>query len=361
MRFLFPGKTSKGQSQKVQQAVLEKFRAGGYNVIVATSIGEEGLDIMEVDLVICFDANVSPLRMIQRMGRTGRKHEGRVDILLLFNLLVLACEGSELKGYRRKQANSKAIKKHMRNGGINSFNFHSSPRMIPHIFKPEVQFVELSIKQFIPRGKKVTDEHPVQIPVFKTKLTDAETDLIANYFHPTRENTWKPSLIAFPHFQAFPSRVHRVVHSLRTGMLIETMQRLQGLSFLRDSKAFSVQEEAASELCRRVEPVEHPDNVMKGAPPSPSTPQNCHEPISSIFLRFIQHMQRVMIVCWKGGALVGQRIVVQCSLVGAYNSGECGCGNGIVIYVELWCLKTWMQRCGAKVGGRDCGGGNGPC
>ncbi|XVF30042.1 hypothetical protein REPUB_Repub16aG0023200 [Reevesia pubescens] len=58
---------------------------GGYNVIVATSIGEEGLDIMEVDLVLCFDANVSPLRMIQRMGRTGRKHDGRVDILLLFH------------------------------------------------------------------------------------------------------------------------------------------------------------------------------------------------------------------------------------------------------------------------------------
>lgn len=59
----------------------QKFRSGGYNVIVATSIGEEGLDIMEVDLVICFDANISPLRMIQRMGRTGRKHDGRVDIL----------------------------------------------------------------------------------------------------------------------------------------------------------------------------------------------------------------------------------------------------------------------------------------
>lgn len=57
---------------------------GGYNVIVATSIGEEGLDIMEVDLVICFDANISPLRMIQRMGRTGRKHDGRVDILDYF-------------------------------------------------------------------------------------------------------------------------------------------------------------------------------------------------------------------------------------------------------------------------------------
>lgn len=66
----------------------QKFRSGAYNVIVATSIGEEGLDIMEVDLVISFDANISPLRMIQRMGRTGRKHDGRVDILWLSILVV---------------------------------------------------------------------------------------------------------------------------------------------------------------------------------------------------------------------------------------------------------------------------------
>lgn len=45
-------------------------------------------------------------------------------------LLVLACEGSEMKGYMRKQANSKTIRKHMLNGGMNSFNFHSSPRMV---------------------------------------------------------------------------------------------------------------------------------------------------------------------------------------------------------------------------------------
>jgi len=79
--FLCLGKQLKGQTQKTQQAILQKFRSGVYNVLVATSIGEEGLDIIEVDLVICFDANVSPLRMIQRMGRTGRKHDGQVDIL----------------------------------------------------------------------------------------------------------------------------------------------------------------------------------------------------------------------------------------------------------------------------------------
>ncbi|XP_065848114.1 DEAD-box ATP-dependent RNA helicase FANCM-like [Euphorbia lathyris] len=166
------GKTLKGQSQKVQQAVLEKFRAGKYNVIVAT--GEEGLDTMEVDLVICFDANVSPLRMIQRMGRTGRKHDGRV--------VVLACEGSEFKGYLRKQANSRAIRKHMHNGGINSFTFHPSPRMIPHIFKPEVQFVELPIEQYVPRGKKVKDDKAVETPAFIAKLNAAEAGLVAMYF-----------------------------------------------------------------------------------------------------------------------------------------------------------------------------------
>ncbi|KAF7836457.1 DEAD-box ATP-dependent RNA helicase FANCM isoform X1 [Senna tora] len=213
------GKTMKGQSQKVQQAVLEKFRSGTYNVIVATSIGEEGLDIMEVDLVVSFDANVSPLRMIQRMGRTGRKHDGQ--------LLVLACEGTELKGYLRKQAKSKAISKHMRSGGINSFTFHPSPRMIPHVFKPEVQFVELSIEKFIPREKKVKDDS-FQKPASIDKLKVSEIDLLAKYFHTSGENTWRPSLIAFPHFQTHPSRAHKVNHSCRTVMLIDMMQRLRG-------------------------------------------------------------------------------------------------------------------------------------
>ncbi|KFK23251.1 hypothetical protein AALP_AAs51800U000100 [Arabis alpina] len=223
------GKTLKGQSQKVQQAVLEKFRAGGFNVIVATSIGEEGLDIMEVDLVICFDANVSPLRMIQRMGRTGRKNNGRV--------VVLACEGSEKNSYMRKQANGRAIKKHMRHGGMNSFNFHPSPRMIPHVYKPEVQHVKFSIEQFIPRGKKLQDEHTTETPAFMKTLTSAETDMLAKYYK-SNEEKWRVSLIAFPHFQTLPSKVHKVMHSSQTGMLIDAMQYLQEGTFSEQSKSF---------------------------------------------------------------------------------------------------------------------------
>ncbi|XP_074571396.1 DEAD-box ATP-dependent RNA helicase FANCM [Curcuma longa] len=228
------GKTLKGQPQKIQQAVLQEFRSGGYNVIVATSIGEEGLDIMEVDLVICFDANISPLRMIQRMGRTGRKHDGRV--------VVLACEGPELKGYLNKQASGNAVRKHMHNGGINSFNFHASPRMVPHIYKPEVEFVELTIQQFIPRAKTLKEDasHPSALLY---SISKEENSLIARYFGSSGIHTWKPSLIAFPGFQCFPSRIHTVRHSFKTtAMLIDTMQSLGELSFSKSKKDLAIED-----------------------------------------------------------------------------------------------------------------------
>ncbi len=71
-----------GMSQKEQLARLQAFRDGRYNVLVATSIGEEGLDIADADLAIFYDSVPSPLRMIQRRGRVGRMEQGRIIILL---------------------------------------------------------------------------------------------------------------------------------------------------------------------------------------------------------------------------------------------------------------------------------------
>ena len=76
------GEGEKGMPQKEQRAVVKQFRSGTHNVLVATSIGEEGLDIGEVDLIICYDAIGSATRTTQRYGRTGRKHAGRVVTLL---------------------------------------------------------------------------------------------------------------------------------------------------------------------------------------------------------------------------------------------------------------------------------------
>ena len=83
---IFVGQQKKGEtglSQKEQKQMLEDFRNGLFNVIVATSIGEEGLDIPKVDLVIFFEPIPSAIRSIQRRGRTGRQEKGRVIILMV--------------------------------------------------------------------------------------------------------------------------------------------------------------------------------------------------------------------------------------------------------------------------------------
>jgi Fanconi anemia group M protein len=72
----------KGLSQKEQIEVLEDFKSGKYNVLVATQIGEEGLDIIDCDEVIFYDSVSSAIRFIQRKGRTGRKWPGKVIVLL---------------------------------------------------------------------------------------------------------------------------------------------------------------------------------------------------------------------------------------------------------------------------------------
>ncbi len=71
-----------GLSQQAQLDLVQRFRDGELNVLVATSVGEEGLDIPSVDLVVFYEAVASAVRTIQRRGRTGRKRRGRVVVLM---------------------------------------------------------------------------------------------------------------------------------------------------------------------------------------------------------------------------------------------------------------------------------------
>jgi len=61
---------------------MRRFKNGDFNVLIATSVAEEGLDIGEVDLIICLEANKSPIKFLQRLGRTGRKRSGKCITLL---------------------------------------------------------------------------------------------------------------------------------------------------------------------------------------------------------------------------------------------------------------------------------------
>jgi len=72
----------RGMKQREQIEVLQKFREGVYKVLVATSVGEEGLDIPATDLVVFYEAIPSEIRAIQRKGRTGRGRKGKVIVLM---------------------------------------------------------------------------------------------------------------------------------------------------------------------------------------------------------------------------------------------------------------------------------------
>ena len=71
-----------GLKQKKQVETVQKFRDGICKVLVATRVGEEGLDISEVNLVIFYDNVPSSIRFVQRRGRTGRKESGRLVVLI---------------------------------------------------------------------------------------------------------------------------------------------------------------------------------------------------------------------------------------------------------------------------------------
>ena len=72
----------KGMTQKEQLARLEEFRSGKVNVLVATSVGEEGLDVPAAELVLLYEPVPSAIRSIQRRGRTARQTSGTVKTLV---------------------------------------------------------------------------------------------------------------------------------------------------------------------------------------------------------------------------------------------------------------------------------------
>ena len=80
----FMGKKD-GFTKKMQEQTIEDFRNGVFEILVASSIGEEGLDIPAVDVVIFYEPIPSEIRSIQRRGRTGRFGKGEVFVLITKN------------------------------------------------------------------------------------------------------------------------------------------------------------------------------------------------------------------------------------------------------------------------------------
>ncbi|KAL3287627.1 hypothetical protein HHI36_002096 [Cryptolaemus montrouzieri] len=135
---IFLGQKS-GITQRVQLNVLKSFRDGDCNTLLSTCIGEEGLDVGEVDLIVCFDiSNKSPIRMVQRMGRTGRKREGQV--------IILVTEGKEQQTLNECLMHKNSMKNVIGSSKVLENYFVKSPRMVPANISPKCMKIQITVK-----------------------------------------------------------------------------------------------------------------------------------------------------------------------------------------------------------------------
>ncbi|XP_045766127.1 Fanconi anemia group M protein [Maniola jurtina] len=126
-------------SQKQQLRVMRSFRSGECNTLVCTCVAEEGLDVGSVDLILCFDISTrSPVRLVQRCGRTGRERGGQVHILVTEgreHQTLLDCM-RQRDGLNKKILQSKEVENNL---------YKLNPRMIPRDFMPECQKMFITV------------------------------------------------------------------------------------------------------------------------------------------------------------------------------------------------------------------------
>lgn len=129
--------SDKGLTQKMQLDTLARFRSGEYNVLVATQVAEEGLDVDECNLVVMYDNVPSLVRLIQRSGRTSRKSSGVI--------VYLITKGTRDEAFywitrRRKEGMRSAINRFSSAVGVEMSSLNSEAPV--NEFKPEKQVLQ---------------------------------------------------------------------------------------------------------------------------------------------------------------------------------------------------------------------------
>ncbi|KAM9969012.1 hypothetical protein ACTFIW_000419 [Dictyostelium discoideum] len=70
-----------GMDSEKQQSIIKKFRDGKCRLIVTTNVLEEGIDVQDCNIVICYDGILSLKSLIQRRGRARSKNESKFIII----------------------------------------------------------------------------------------------------------------------------------------------------------------------------------------------------------------------------------------------------------------------------------------
>lgn len=200
--------STKGLNQKAQKTLLKDFREGKYNTIVCTSVAEEGIDIGDVDLIICFDTLSSVTRTVQRMGRTGRKRDGKI--------ISLATKGVEEDRYHVTQKKKDTL-------------FGDFSKML----NPENGLRLYPVNRLIPKNIRPTliekEFKPLEYVVRETKK-----DLSKN-FQNKLEMTFKNPDILYHQSSSMP--IHQIKHSSRTNFIIGMMKKFHQEDYVYTQKS----------------------------------------------------------------------------------------------------------------------------
>ncbi|KAI9482510.1 P-loop containing nucleoside triphosphate hydrolase protein, partial [Zychaea mexicana] len=221
----------KGLNQREQQDIISRFKRGDLNVIISTSIGEEGLDIGEVDLIICYDSQSSPLRLLQRMGRTGRKRKGRC--------VMLMTETEERK-YRNAKESYNQVQQAIARGGHLRY-FKPNPSVIPENYQPVWRKKRFTIGTFIPAASgsgrsKARNRNEKIVNAEGTLLEGPEASFLQKLGAATVEDAfirYWPKQHALKRTQKYlPSNkvlhyYHHVGHSRRTMQFVELYNKIE--------------------------------------------------------------------------------------------------------------------------------------
>ena len=177
-------KNSSGMSQKEQIEVLDEFKNSNLNVLISTSVGEEGIDVGACDLVIFYDSVSSVVRNVQRIGR-GRKKQSEVIRLITRDTKDAIMYYATLKQEKRIQ---EFIRKELPKKlnitvkDIQPLPKHRTPNTSTLIKQEQSSLNgQASLLEYIDKNQPVEQKHsfiPEPIKQIQTKTTTIETGVI---------------------------------------------------------------------------------------------------------------------------------------------------------------------------------------
>ncbi|MCS5582106.1 MAG: helicase-related protein [Pseudomonadales bacterium] len=136
--------SEKGMTQKEQVETLDRFRSGESNVLVCTSVGEEGLDVPSADRVIFYEPVASEIRTIQRRGRTARHREGDVYVLVSEDTRDVGVRYAAAAREARMNRVIEKVRRHRRPPRL-----HPNPDSLIEQFRVSTKGKEVPAAQFI--------------------------------------------------------------------------------------------------------------------------------------------------------------------------------------------------------------------